>query len=150
MVIGLMLSSLWSNQAAANAPISVQSKAERMVVDFYHKVFVERADVRTIAEQYMHPEYIQHNPFVADGREGMVLGLAKYLKKLPESMTFTIKGVFTDGDHVILHVHQNDEAKPEPGFAGIDIFRVEDGKIMEHWDVWQKIPETMPHDNGMF
>lgn len=126
------------------------SNAEKMVVNFYQDVFIRKLDIQQSAEKYIHPDYIQHNPFVPDGRDGMVKALTAFLKKRAKTKRTIIKQVFSDGDYVILHVHSEDTATPEPGHAGVDIFRVENGKIMEHWDVWQKIPETMPHDNGMF
>ena len=69
-------------------------------------------------------------------------------EKFPDSHS-EIKRSFADGDYVILHVH----AVREPGTRGraiVDIFRLEEGKIVEHWDVAQDIPEKMPHSNGMF
>ena len=60
-----------------------------------------------------------------------------------------LKRIFADGDYVIVHVH----AVREPGTRGnaiIDIFRLEDGKVVEHWDVIQPIPEKSANDNGMF
>lgn len=146
-VLSLMIS---VNSMAETSLRSSASHAERIVVDFYEQVFVHKTDVKKVAEEYMHPDYIQHNPYVPDGRDGMVTALSAWMKKRHQSVKTTIKKVFSDGDYVILHVHQKDTAKDEAGHAGMDIFRVENGKIMEHWDVWQKIPETMPHDNGMF
>jgi len=69
-------------------------------------------------------------------------------EKFPNSRS-EIKRVFADGDYVILHVH----AVREPGTRGnaiVDIFRLEDGKIVEHWDVVQPIPEKAANPNGMF
>ena len=69
-------------------------------------------------------------------------------EKFPNSKS-EIKKVFAEGDFVILHVH----AVREPATRGraiVDIFRLENGKIVEHWDVAQDIPEKMPHNNGMF
>ena len=146
-ILGLVFSSY---SFAKNVTESHASHAEQIVVDFYMEVFVRKGSVKAVAEKYMHPDYIQHNPFVPDGRDGMVTALTKYMKKRKASAKTVIKNVFSDGDYVILHVHSYDTAKDDPGHAGMDIFRVENGKIMEHWDVWQKIPETMPHDNGMF
>ena len=121
-----------------------------MVVEFYTTVFVDKGNVRAVSEKLVHPDYIQHNPYVGDGREAMVKALSAWMKKRPASVVTEIKRVMTDGDFVILHVHQRDTATQQPGHAGVDIFRVADGKIVEHCDVWQKIPETMPHNNGMF
>ncbi len=138
-----------SFQALAKAP---QPHApEKLVVEFYDKVFVQRGnDIRAVSEQYLHENYIQHNPYVATGREAFIKAIGGWLKKKPASAQTVIKRVIAAGDYVVLHIHSYDSTKEKPGKAGVDIFRVENGKIIEHWDVWQTIPEEMPHTNGMF
>lgn len=143
---------LQTNAFAATVASDV-SDAERIVIDFYQKIFVERADkakVREISELYLHPAYIQHNPYVATGREAFIKAIGGWMENRPTSVKTVIKKVFASGDYIILHLHSYDDSKSDPGKAGIDIFRVENGKIMEHWDIWQKIPVNMPHKNGMF
>ena len=92
--------------------------------------------------------YTQHNPVAADGPEGLK-GFIAFLKdKFPNNKS-EIKRIFADGDYVIVHVH----AVREPGTRGnaiIDIFRLENGKVVEHWDVVQPIPEKANNNNGMF
>ena len=100
------------------------------------------------ASRYFGPHYIQHNPGAADGIEGFKQFLAFLRDKFPNYKS-EIKRVVAEGDYVTLHVHN----VREPGTRGraiIDIFRLENGKIVEHWDVAQDIPEKMPHNNGMF
>src|ERR671929_74104 len=98
--------------------------------------------------RYFGPKYLQHNPGAPDGIEGF-RGFVNFLKeKFPNSKS-EIKRVFAEGDFVILHVH----AVREPGTRGraiVDIFRLENGKIVEHWDVAQDIPEKAANSNGMF
>jgi predicted SnoaL-like aldol condensation-catalyzing enzyme len=112
---------------------------KKAVLEFY-EAGLNKKDFEAAAK-YFGPKYIQHNPGAPDG---MI-----FLKeKFPQSHS-EIKKVFADGDHVILHVH----AVREPGTRGraiVDIFRLENGKIVEHWDVAQDIPDKMPHNNGMF
>ena len=100
------------------------------------------------ASQYLGPRYTQHNPGAADGPEGLK-GFVAFLKdKFPNNHS-EIKRIFADGDYVIVHVH----AVREPGTRGnaiIDIFKLENGKVVEHWDVVQPIPEKAANDNGMF
>ncbi|WP_088329631.1 ester cyclase [Lacimicrobium sp. SS2-24] len=126
------------------------SESEAMVVDFYRRIFILQQDVREIAERYLHPDYIQHNPFVPTGREAFITAVSSWRAQMPETQRTRIKRVVSSADHVVLHVHQYDISNDKPGRAGVDIFRVSDGKIVEHWDVWQDIPGTMPHENGMF
>jgi predicted SnoaL-like aldol condensation-catalyzing enzyme len=92
--------------------------------------------------------YKQHNPLVADGPEGLK-AFCEFLKtNFPEAHS-EIKQVFADGDYVILHVHST-RTPGTRGRAIIEIFRLEGGKIDEHWDTIQEIPETSANPNGMF
>ena len=119
---------------------------KKTVVDFYEKA-INQKDFDA-ASRYLGSRYIQHNPVAPDGAEGLK-GFIGFLKsKFPDSKS-EIKRVFAEGDYVILHVH----AVREPGTRGraiVDIFRLENGKIVEHWDVAQDIPEKAANSNGMF
>ena len=132
---------------AAAAPAHADPEANKKVVlDFYEKGLNQK-DFDAAAKHFG-PKYIQHNPGAPDGIEGFKGFLAFLREKFPNSKS-EIKRVFAEGDYVILHVH----AVREPGTRGraiVDIFRLENGKIVEHWDVAQDIPEKMPHNNGMF
>ena len=119
---------------------------KKAVLEFY-EAGLNKKDFDA-ASKYFGPQYVQHNPGAPDGIEGFKTFVNFLKEKFPQSHS-EIKKVFADGDHVILHVH----AVREPGTRGraiIDIFRLENGKIVEHWDVAQDIPEKMPHNNGMF
>jgi predicted SnoaL-like aldol condensation-catalyzing enzyme len=119
---------------------------KKMVVDFYRTVFIEKRVVEGF-ERYVAPEYIQHNPLLATGREPA----AKFLSTrvvTRESVT-DIKRVVAEGDLVVLHVHSRTNLS-DRGRAVIDIFRVADGKIVEHWDVIQPVPEKSANSNTMF
>ncbi len=119
---------------------------KRTVLDFY-EAGLNKKDFEAAAK-YFGPKYIQHNPGAPDGIEGFKTFVNFLREKFPNSKS-EIKKVFAEGDFVILHVH----AVREPGTRGraiVDIFRLENGKIVEHWDVAQDIPEKMPHNNGMF
>jgi predicted SnoaL-like aldol condensation-catalyzing enzyme len=119
---------------------------KKTVLEFY-EAGLNKKDFEA-ASKYFGPKYIQHNPGAPDGSEGFKSFVNFLKEKFPNSHS-DIKKVFADGDFVILHVH----AVREPGTRGraiVDIFRLENGKIVEHWDVAQDIPEKMPHNNGMF
>jgi len=120
---------------------------KKAVVDFYDKGLNQKDFAA--ASKHFGAIYIQHNPNAADGPEGFK-GFVEFLKaKFPQSKS-EIKRVFADGDYVIVHVH----AVREPGSRGsaiVDIFRLDaDGKIVEHWDVVQPIPEKAANNNTMF
>lgn len=147
LLIGIAFS---FNSFAEPSATSNISQAEKIVVEFYDKIFVQhKGDVRNVAMEYVHKDYIQHNPWVATGREAFITAFSRVVEKRPETSKTVIKRVITAGDYVVLHVHAFNTAKDDSGSAGVDIFRVENGKIVEHWDVWQKIPENLPHNNGM-
>lgn len=96
----------------------------------------------------MGPWYIQHNPLANDGIDGFKQYL-DYLKSTYPQSHSEIKRVMAEGDYVILHVH----SIKEPGTRGqaiVDIFRLENNKIVEHWDVIQNIPDQAANSNGMF
>lgn len=119
---------------------------KRNVVEFY-ELALNKKDFAA-ASKYLGSRYIQHNPLAADGPEGLK-GFIEFLRaKFPESRS-EVKRVFAEGDYVILHVH----SVREPGTRGraiVDIFRLENGKVVEHWDVVQDIPEKAANPNGMF
>ncbi|MBI5322790.1 nuclear transport factor 2 family protein [Bradyrhizobium sp.] len=124
-----------------------QAEANRKVVlDFYEKGLNQKDADAAIA--LMGNRYVQHNPNAADGPEGFRKFIGFLKEKFPNSRS-EIKRSFVDGDYVILHVH----AVREPGTRGsaiIDVFKLENGKIVEHWDVVQPIPENPANNNGMF
>jgi predicted SnoaL-like aldol condensation-catalyzing enzyme len=119
---------------------------KKLVREFYDKALNEK-DYEAAAK-YLGSKYTQHNPRAADGAEGLKSYLEFLKGKFPKSRS-EIKRVFAEGDYVILHVH----AVREPGTKGqaiIDIFKVADGKIVEHWDVVQDVPEQALNSNTMF
>ena len=119
---------------------------KKLVVDFYRTVFIEKRVVEGF-ERYVGPEYIQHNPLLATGREPAVKFLSTRVITR-ESIT-DIRRVVAEGDLVVLHVHSR-STLTDRGRAVVDIFRVENGKIVEHWDVIQPVPEKSANTNTMF
>ena len=135
--------------ARAHKVKSKSARSEAIAVRFYNKIFNERADVERTAKRFMKADYIQHNAFVGTGRENFITGIGNLLASNPD-LKFEIKHVVTDGDLVVLFVHVHVPGSGEPGEAIMEMLRIEDGKIAEHWDVQQPIPASIPHDNGMF
>ena len=135
--------------APAGGAFAADSKQEanrKIVLEFYEKGLNQKDAEGAIA--YMGNRYVQHNPNAADGPDGFRKFIAFLREKFPNSKS-EIKRSFVDGDYVILHVH----AVREPGTRGnaiIDIFKLENGKIVEHWDAVQPIPENPANNNTMF
>lgn len=125
---------------------TVQSHNKAVVLAFYD-AGLNRKDF-AVASQYLGPRYIQHNPTAADGAEGFKAFLAFLQTTYPQSHD-EIKQVFVDGDFVILHVLEKLHPQ-DRGNAIVDIFRLEQGRIVEHWDVIQAVPDHANNPNTMF
>jgi predicted SnoaL-like aldol condensation-catalyzing enzyme len=122
-------------------------KNKALVVKFYEMAFVDRRGVEA-AELYLSEDYIQHNPYTATGRQAFIDYVLSSSKEKPNANS-DIKRVIAEGDLVVVHVHDTLN-KLDRGSAVVDIFRVENDKIVEHWDVIQAIPEKDYSGNTMF
>lgn len=99
-------------------------------------------------DRFIAPDYVQHSQLAPPGREALKAFLDKIRAETPEAV-HDVKRAFVDGDHVI--VHYNVRRWPgDKGFAVIDIFRVKDGLIAEHWDVLQDVVEGGPNPLSPF
>ena len=119
---------------------------KKTVVAYYEMAFGGRPEEAVAS--YMGDVYIQHNPEAADGPEAF-LGFVHALREANPDVRLDIKRVIAEGDLVV--THGNLVLRPdEPGLALADIFRLRDGKVVEHWDVIQPVPEQSANANGMF
>jgi predicted SnoaL-like aldol condensation-catalyzing enzyme len=122
-------------------------EANRKAVQEFYDFVINKKDFES-ARKYMGDRYKQHNPLVADRPEGLKAFIEFLKTNFPDARS-EIKRVFADGDYVILHVHSIRPPNMR-GRAIVEIFRLENGKIDEHWDVIQEIPEESANPNGMF
>jgi predicted SnoaL-like aldol condensation-catalyzing enzyme len=133
------------SQARSIDSLTAANKAN--VSDFFTLAFVKK-DVKAAFDKYVGDKYIQHNPNAPDGSEHAIKYLGLWFAANPKA-SCDIKRIIAEKDLVVIHSHWKDS--PEKlGQAGIDIFRVEDGKIVEHWDVVQDVPEKSVNNNSVF
>ncbi len=140
----IFLMSLVSNSFAGNDRQDEINKQN--VIEFYEKA-INQKDFEA-ASRYLGSKYTQHNPTAADGAEGLK-AFIQFLRDNYPNAHSEIKRIYADGDYVVLHVH----SIREPGTRGraiFDLFKLENGKIIEHWDAVQDIPEKSANSNGMF
>jgi predicted SnoaL-like aldol condensation-catalyzing enzyme len=123
------------------------SDAKRVVLDFFDLAFVKRAPAQA-AERYLGAGYTQHNPTAPDGAAAFPALIDGLFAQAPAA-SFHLKRAIAEDDLVVLHY--NLKFLPEDaGQAVVDIFRVQDGQIVEHWDVMQPVPGQSANGNGMF
>jgi predicted SnoaL-like aldol condensation-catalyzing enzyme len=141
--------SLTRKKAAAKPVLSEQARLARnkkIVLAFYEQA-INKKDFAA-ASKYMGETYTQHNPTAVDGPAGLKAWLEEFKKAYPD-LRAEIKRVIAEGDYVVLHVYGINGPSPH-GTAVVDIFRVEDGKVVEHWDVIQPVPAEASNGNTMF
>lgn len=122
-------------------------EANRALVLEFYDTFFNQHKVDEAAKAVVE-NYIQHNPYVPDGKEPFVSYFKDFFKENPQSRARIVRSA-VDGDMVWVHTHWTNGAE-DRGEAVIDLFRVKDGKIVEHWDVIQTVPEEAANDNTMF
>lgn len=132
---------------ASSASRDQQSVNKKNAVAFYEQFFNQH-DL-TAADRYIGDTYIQHNPRVPNGKAAFVAGFTQIFAQSPQRHSKIVKAI-ADGDLVALHVHTT-TGPQDRGVAIVDIFRFDaGGKIVEHWDVIQPVPESTASGNGMF
>ena len=126
--------------------LSVREVAERFIEVFYNQNRLTDA-----FRAWVHPDYIQHDPNAPNGRDGTIAVLAEHMARNPQMSHEVKRVIHGEGGMVAVHYHFR-RAPDDRGAAVVDIFRIEQGYLVEHWDVIQPLPDPAlaRNNNGMF
>ncbi len=124
------------------------TEQNRKVVEAFVDLFYRQHKVREAFETHVVEAYIQHNPLAPDGRAPAIAALEPYFASQP-NLKHDVKRIIVDGDLAVVHLHATN-GPGDRGAAIVDILRLENGKIVEHWDVFQPVPEKSANPHPMF
>jgi predicted SnoaL-like aldol condensation-catalyzing enzyme len=119
---------------------------KKNAIDFYRMAYL--GEPRAAIERYVGEEYIQHNPLVGDGKAPFIEYFERMTEEYPNKQIEFVRAV-AEGNLVAVHTHQVWPGNEE--YVTMDFFRFdENGKIVEHWDVVQEIPDVSKNENTMY
>ena len=124
------------------------TERNREIVTRFVNLFYTQGHVREAFMTYVAPAYIQHNPVAQDGRDAAIAALEPYFASQPGAIR-EVQRIIVDGDLAAVHVRVRQNAQ-DRGFAVVDILRLDNGMIVEHWDVIQPVPERSANPHPMF
>jgi predicted SnoaL-like aldol condensation-catalyzing enzyme len=133
------------NQIPHNVADSGLAANKEILLDFLEKA-INQGNFDAAA-MHFGLSYLQHTPMIGDGIEGLRKHMSELRKQFPE-LRGEVKRIVAEGDLVIAHVHAR-RTPADPGLAIVDLFRLERGKLVEHWEVRQPVPDAAVHGNGM-
>ncbi len=128
--------------------MSDQREANKELVRNFYDLSLNQKRPEEAVRKYLGPVYRQHNPGAGNGAEAFVAFVREFTKDYP-LLHFDFRRFIAEGDLVAVHSHLIRQPG-ERGVAVMDIFRVDNGRVVEHWDVLQEIPETSANQNTMF
>ncbi len=126
--------------------MSDQERNRQNAIEFYRTAY--QGDPNGAISRFVGDTYIQHNPAVADGTAGFIEYFERMATEYPKKSIEFVRSV-AEGDLVALHTHQTWPDGDQ--YVTMDFFRFDtNGKIVEHWDSMQQIPETTKNGNTMY
>jgi predicted SnoaL-like aldol condensation-catalyzing enzyme len=139
-----------TGQKARGEPTMNRSPQEQANLDFVLEMFAKVLNPMdsTQVDRFIASDYIQHNQSAPPGRDALKAFLDMIRAETPQAV-HDIKRAFVDGDYVTVHYHVR-RFPGDAGWAVIDIFRLENGMIKEHWDVMQDVKSGGPNPNSPF
>ena len=126
----------------------METERNRQIVTRFIDLFYGQGRVREAFMTYVAPGYIQHNPVAADGRDTAIAALEPYFASQPNAIR-EVQRIIVDGNLAAVHVRVRQNPQ-DRGVAIVDILRLENGMIVEHWDVIQAVPERSANPHPMF
>jgi predicted SnoaL-like aldol condensation-catalyzing enzyme len=154
--VGWALRAVLASAAALAAPAAAEETPQspecgrsiQEIADGFIPLFYEQGRVREAYETYVAEDYVQHNPHATDGRDAAIAFLEPFYERNP-GHHMIVHRVLVDEPYIAVHLHGRSSTE-DRGAAAVDILRVENCMIVEHWDVTQPVPERPMNDNGMF
>ena len=125
---------------------SEQERANVELISEFVQLMMNEHDFERVLEKYNNDSYVQHNRNLPNGIEGLVAFLKEFVSDYPE-YSYDVKHIYSDGNYVVFHSHatlrKQDRGNDEKGMNIIDSWRIEDGRIVEHWDAIQPLDGFM-------
>jgi predicted SnoaL-like aldol condensation-catalyzing enzyme len=134
--------------ATAQGSHHARHLSNREIVTRFINLFYTQGRVREAFMTYVAPAYIQHNPVARDGRDAAIAALEPYFASQPNAIR-EVQRIIVDGNMAAVHVRLRQNPQ-DRGVAVVDILRLENGMIVEHWDVIQPVPEHSANAHPMF
>lgn len=150
VILAVALMTLWMGACAQqnNSEETLEEHNKAIILRVYDEAFGQGKT--EVVNELFSENYIQHNPMVPNGPEGLI-GYIEMLKSMDPAPVLTVKHILADGDLVAVHWHSSTTPNNEStGQAGFDIFRLDNGTIVEHWDVIQNVSAKTASGNSMF
>ncbi|MEP7095512.1 MAG: nuclear transport factor 2 family protein [Flavobacterium sp.] len=122
-----------------------EEKNKQIVTTAYHRIFGDLDNAAV--DNYISKDFVQHNPTIADGPEGVKALIQMLVSQGVQKQKIEFKHIIAEDDIVILHSRYEMAGKE---WRFIDIYRVADNKLAEHWDAMMQMPDKRANNNLMF